>query len=197
MAVTALAVALVIGVGSVALAGGPGWRGGINAGTSSTPVAGSLPDPGTASLLPLSDAEEEALIFMREEEKLAHDVYTTLYDIWNIKAFDNIAASESRHMESVKTLLDRYGVDDPVAADAGIGDFTDLELRTLYTQLVALGSQSRTEALKVGVTIEEKDIADLEQSLAATEHADIAQVLENLSSASENHLAAFSRLLTR
>ena len=43
---------------------------------------------------------------MREEEKLARDVYLTLYDIWGTPAFNNIASSEQTHMDAVLMLID-------------------------------------------------------------------------------------------
>src|SRR6056297_3607457 len=35
----------------------------------------------------LSSAEEAGILLMREEEKLARDVYLTLYEKWNIPVF--------------------------------------------------------------------------------------------------------------
>ncbi len=193
IAVTAVAVVLVLSISGVVLAGGPGWKTGSNVDASTTPATGVCSSVTTA-LVPLSDAEKAALLFMREEEKLARDVYTALYARWSVPAFSNIATSESRHMASVKTLLDRYGLTDPVGVDTP-GVFVDPELQAAYTQLVAQGSQSLTEALKVGVTIETLDIEDLEALLGISTHADITQVAKNLLRGSQSHLAAFSRLL--
>jgi hypothetical protein len=61
----------------------------------------------------LSPEETAALLFMREEEKLARDVYNTLYEIWGQPTFTNIAASEQTHMDEVKLLLERYSLADP------------------------------------------------------------------------------------
>ncbi len=110
--------------------------------------------------------------------------------------FNNIASSESRHMASVETLLDRYALTDPVSDDTA-GVFAGFELRALHTQLVAQGNQSLKEALKAGVTIETLDIEDLEAVLAISTHSDIAQVAQNLLRGSQNHLAAFTRLLAK
>ena len=63
---------------------------------------------------PLSAEEEKSLYLMREEEKLAHDVYQALYARWNLPVFQNIAASEQRHTDRIKMLLDRYGLKDPI-----------------------------------------------------------------------------------
>jgi len=53
------------------------------------------------------------LTYIREEEKLARDVYLYLYDMWGSSIFDNISVSEQAHMDAIKTLIDRYGLDDP------------------------------------------------------------------------------------
>jgi hypothetical protein len=138
----------------------------------------------------LSDAEADGLVYMREEEKLARDVYMALYDTWGLAVFDNIANSEQTHMDAVLTLLDRYGVDDP-AFGQGVGEFANEELQALYDQLVFQGSQSLTDALRVGAAIEEIDIVDLQTHSAQTDNLDIQQVYQSLMRGSENHLRAF------
>jgi len=138
----------------------------------------------------ISDAEVDGLIFMREEEKLARDVYLTLYDQWGLQAFSNIASSEQTHTDSVKALLDMYGIDDPVQDDT-IGVFVNEDLQTLYDELIATGSQSLVDALNVGAAIEEIDILDLIENIDKTEEANIEWVYENLKAGSENHLRAF------
>ena len=144
---------------------------------------------------PLSDTEIEGILYMREEEKLARDVYLTLYEVWGLPVFENIARSEASHMEAVHTLIDRYGLVDPAAAEVGV--FTDPTLQGLYDQLVADGRTSLADALRVGATIEEIDILDLQQRLAQTDQTDIVLVYENLMKGSRNHLRAFVSTLTR
>lgn len=141
---------------------------------------------------PLSQEEQEALIYLREEEKLAHDVYVTLYEKWGTRVFDNISASETKHMASMKSLLDNYGLADPVG-DNGIGVFAEPELQQLFDALISQGNASEAEALKVGVAIETKDIEDLERLIALTTHSDIKDVAANLLDGSKNHLVAFSK----
>ncbi len=138
----------------------------------------------------LSDVEVEGILYMREEEKLAHDVYTYLYDKWNLPIFSNIASSEQTHMDSVKALIDRYGLQDPVAGN-GAGEFTNPQLQELYNSLIETGSRSVVDALRVGAAIEEIDIIDLEKHLSETDRADIKLVYENLMKGSRNHLRAF------
>ncbi|MGB8691768.1 MAG: DUF2202 domain-containing protein [Microcoleus sp.] len=143
----------------------------------------------------LDATETEGLIYIREEEKLAHDVYVTLYQQWGLSTFNNIANSENRHENKIETLLNSYQISDSVG-DNPVGVFVNPDLQQLYNDLVAQGSQSLTEALKVGVLIEETDIADLQTRIAQTDNADIQQVYEQLLSGSNNHLSAFASNLT-
>jgi hypothetical protein len=150
---------------------------------------------GELALLPpaasgeLSAEESAALLYMREEEKLAHDVYLTFYTQWGLPIFQNISQSEQTHSDAVKLLLDRYGLSDPASATPGV--FTNPDLQALYNDLVARGSQSLAEALKSGAAIEEIDILDLQERLAQTDNADIQQVFDSLMNGSTNHLRSF------
>ena len=133
------------------------------------------------------------LTYLIEEEKLAHDVYTVLYDMYGSKVFGNILQSESQHQDQVMTLLDAYGVADPRLSELGV--FQDRELQALYDDLVEMGSRSAADAFQVGVLIEEKDIADISTQLATASDPVVVDVLEKLRAASENHLRAFNRQL--
>lgn len=145
--------------------------------------------------IPASDlnADETAgLLYMLEEEKLARDVYNALFNTWNVSTFQSIAASEQHHMDEVALLLDRYQI---AYTTQAAGVFTNPELQNLYNALVAQGSQSLAEALKVGGAIEEIDILDLQSRISTTDNADIQQVYNNLMSGSYNHLNAFATAL--
>ncbi len=156
----------------------------------------------TGSVLPavslqtvdLSDEVIDGLLYLREEEKLAHDVYVYLYDLWGMNIFENIADSEQTHTDAVKILLDTYGLQDP-ADGIAVGEFTNPELQALYDQLIAQGSLSLSDALKVGATIEELDILDLREAFSQTTALDIQQVYENLENGSGNHLESFASTL--
>ena len=144
----------------------------------------------------LTAMEADGLAFMREEEKLARDVYLTLYEVWNMPIFQNIAGSESTHMDAVLTLLERYRLEDPSAGKA-VGVFENPALQALYDELVNLGNQSLADALKVGAAVEEIDILDLEERLAQTERSDISMVYESLLKGSRNHLRSFTSTFER
>jgi hypothetical protein len=141
----------------------------------------------------LNSSEENGLLYMREEEKLARDVYLKMYELWNIPIFKNIANSESAHMEVILSQLIKSGLDDP-AKDKANGEFSNPDLQALYDELVAQGSQSLEEALKVGAAIEEIDILDLEEHIAQTNDPDILMAYDNLLDGSANHLRSFVRL---
>jgi hypothetical protein len=138
----------------------------------------------------LTEDEKEGLLQMREEEKLARDVYINMYALYGKTIFSNIIESEQRHMDAVKGLLDRYHLDDPAAGN-GVGVFTDSHIQDLYYELCAKGALSLIHALEVGVIIEELDISDLDKLLTTASKRDIIRVYENLREGSYNHLAAF------
>ncbi len=144
----------------------------------------------------LTEAEVAGLIFMREEEKLAHDVYLALFELWAQPVFQNVANSEATHTTAVEHLLDQFQIPDP-AADTAPGEFTDPTLQQLYADLIAQGETSLENALRVGAAIEEIDILDLEEELQHATHPEIRTVYENLLSGSENHLRAFVNSLSR
>jgi hypothetical protein len=144
----------------------------------------------------LTVAEAEGLVFMREEEKLARDVYLALYDEWGLGIFQNISTSEQQHMDAVLTLMETYGLDDP-AAGAEQGEFENAELQALYDELVTAGSASLEAALRVGAAIEEIDILDLDEYSAQTDRDDLLRVYDNLTRGSRNHLRSFVSTLER
>ena len=191
-AVTAAALggALIVGAGAFALSTAL-----VSSGTEkitvSAPTAAPEESQGTATPAVQPQSIDQMLVYLAEEEKLAHDVYAVLGDMWGDQIFTNIQSSEVSHQDQVSTLLSTYGISDPRSSEVGV--FTNAELQALYDQLIAQGSQSVTEAYKVGVLIEETDIADLQESIAATSDPVILSTLNRLLSASQNHLKAFTR----
>jgi len=147
-----------------------------------------------ASLTPLTAQEIEDLQFLREEEKLARDVYTHAYNLYGVNIFNNIASSEQRHTDSVLELMNRYEVED--TATATLGDFTDPELSQLYTTLIARVETSEAEAYAVGATIEDLDIYDLDLKATHTQNTELQNLYANLKCGSENHMRSFTKKLT-
>lgn len=139
---------------------------------------------------PLNTDERATLSFMREEEKLARDVYIFLYNKWTLPIFNNISSSEQSHMDAIVQLLNKYNLPDPVGSN-GYGIFSNPLLQNLYTQLTTQGSVSLLDALKAGATIEDLDTYDLKLSLTKVDNQDIILVYNNLMKGSRNHLRSF------
>lgn len=172
---------------------GEALAGGRTSAPLAAPVSPSAgPAPAEASL---TDREIADMRFMREEEKLAHDVYVAMHARWGLATFGNIAASETQHTEAVLARLVAHGIDDPAAGRAP-GSFEDTGLQALYDRLVATGSESLIAALSVGALIEEKDIQDIRDKMAQTDEADVIAVYQNLLCGSYSHLLAFNRQLS-
>lgn len=162
-------------------------------------LATTIAAPSALAQATIDPAVAAQLAFMREEEKLAHDVYALFGLVYadqhpGSNVFVRIAASEQRHADAVLGLLQAYGLPDPAYADPGV--FQDPELQALYDTLVAVGSEGLTQALGVGVVIEQKDMEDIVEAIEISlGYADIVQVYSNLLAGSENHLEAFLKVL--
>ena len=140
----------------------------------------------------LNEQDKQSLLFMIEEEKLAHDLYVAFYEKWGVSAFNTISKSETSHQKSVANVLQKYNISDPRISEAG--KFTNQDLQKLYDSLLARGLTSSADALAVGVDVEKKDIADLQQAMNATSNATLDTMYGRLLKGSENHLRAFSRV---
>jgi hypothetical protein len=143
----------------------------------------------------VNEAEIAMLKYMREEEKLARDVYRYFFTLYKVPVFKNISNSEQRHMSRIKCLLDNYGILDPASSEDGI--FTNPLLQELYTSLTDQGKISVAEAYKIGATIEDLDIKDLATDLSNTENPAIKDIFERLMCGSRNHLRSYYSLIIK
>lgn len=132
--------------------------------------------------------DEDALLFMLEEEKLARDTYKFLNEYWGMVQFENIMQSEQSHMDAVETLLVAYDIEYDILED---GVFENEDLQNWYDTFVQDGIVDEVAALTVGATIEDLDIVDLEEHIKATSNTDIADVFSSLQCGSRNHLRSF------
>jgi len=139
--------------------------------------------------------EIAGILFMREEEKLAHDVYYVLNGMFPHRVFDNIIESEQKHTDAVLRLIVTYDLKDPAEGNK-VGEFTNLELQDLYNTLIEKGENSLDSSLIVGAIIEETDIIDIIALINQTKVKNIVQVYSNLLDGSENHLRAFVKALS-
>jgi hypothetical protein len=167
--------------------GGQGYGyGGAMIDSLAPQVCATTPTAGT----PLDDAAAASLRFMREEEKLARDTYRHFEEKWGTRVFANVALSEQTHMDQVLSFLEAYGLADSATTVAG--SFNDAGLQQFYDQLLAQGDASLLGALQASALIEETDIRDLRNAIAAAPDSGLARMYANLLSASYNHLRAFA-----
>jgi hypothetical protein len=134
----------------------------------------------------------DALRYIREEVKLARDVYGALSGIWGLEVFENTAKSKQSLMNAISYLLKPYGFDGPIE-DAG--KFVDSDLQELYSYLIDQGKVSRNNAIDVTILIEQTVIADINDVFPQTNAKDVHKVLILLMEGSESHLHELSRYL--
>jgi hypothetical protein len=159
----------------------------------------------------------ESLAYMGNEERLAYDIYTTLYDKHDqsIKQFYNISHnSEIKHVGIVQDLVRRYNIDitkvqnvsDPVATkdiafeDMPTGKYDVVKIQELYDMLYDKGIKSKQDALEVGCMVEVVDVNDLDKYIEYAKNAgadDIVEGFEKLRSGSYNHYWSFDRGLKK
>lgn len=176
---------LALGMGATAFAAnpssGPGWGGNATV----TPTL-------TASTPSMSDAVKADLVFSRDEERMARDLYAAIADLYDgALPFAHITTSEQRHFDAVGVLLDRYGLADPAEGKAP-GVYANSDIQAMYDSWLARAKTSLTEAYQVGIELEQRDIADLEDAAANALPADVARVLGNLLDGSRMHLKSFT-----
>lgn len=142
-----------------------------------------------STVLPITGEEEQLLKYMLEEEKLARDVYDSLYVLWSLNQFNNISNSEQSHMNAIANLLDKNNISYTLL---NAGAFNDTTIQRLYDQLMTQGKVDILSALQVGATIEDLDIVDLQEILDITNNTDIKTVLNKLQCGSRNHLRSYN-----
>ena len=171
--------------------GGPGGPGGHGVGGRSCDGPAITEPKGQ-----LTAEQRSTLAVTAETEKMAHDLYAAFGDKYQVPVFDRIAASETRHLDAARALLDRYGLSDPTV-DRAAGSFASDGVQATYDRLLAEGLKSQDAALNVGQRVERTDIADLRAALEGLTAPDAKQVYQNLLRSSEHHLQAFQRVATR
>lgn len=169
---------------------GTGMGAGMGAGMMAGPGAGRGSDFSAYPSGDLTAAQRDGLVTMVQEETLALDLYTAFAERYDDPVFDRVAASETRHVEAVRGLLETYGLTDPTVG-AEPGELADPALASMYDDLLARGEASVAAAYEVGRTVEEDDLARLAEAGAGVTAPDVAHVYAQLTTASERHLAAF------
>lgn len=140
-----------------------------------------------------SASDSSQLVRLYEEEVLAHDLYVALAEKHpDIRPLQNIPHSEAYHQEVMAEILKAEGIAIPPPTKDR--RFVTKGLDKTYRQWLKEGRKSEVDACRVGVRLEDHDIADLRQ--AQTAFPEHKEALANLEAASNNHLRAFHRNLT-
>lgn len=141
-----------------------------------------------ASTSPLARAEADTLRSMREEEKLARDLYAAFEP--SGFEFARIQGMERHHFAMIGMLLERYQLPDPAASQPA-GVFTDPALQAQYAELHERGTKSRADAYAVATEIEDQSLHDLQAAIEGTTHDDIRHAYAMLAQMTRNHLRVF------
>ncbi len=164
----------------------------------------------------LTQEIKESLAYMGNEERLAYDIYMTLYEYHDnngetIKQFQNIASkSEIKHIGIVQDLVRKYNIDvaslqdvsNPVATkdvafeDMPRGSYDIQVIQNLYDALYDKGIASKQAALEVGCMVEVVDVDDLDKYIAQAEASNATDIVEGfniLRQGSYNHYWAFDK----
>lgn len=151
----------------------------------------------TTNLCPVFDStveltanEIEFLYAVREDEKLARDVYTYFFDKFELSPFSRIAKAEANHIAAVERLFYFYSITYPAVGPAG--EFKDGVRKAYYDNLIEKGVTA-LEAYKATAYLEEKDVADYTKVLETIQNPNVKMVIENLLKGSVNHLKASVR----
>lgn len=151
----------------------------------------------TKSVVPtFEDTEEltaneiEFLFAVREEEKLARDVYAKFYEFFEARPFAIIGKAEENHIAAVERLFYFYSIEYPKVGEAGV--FENSERQAYYNELIAKGD-SVLGAYKAAAYLEERDIADYKAVLNDITNPNIKMVIEHLYRGSINHFKAMLR----
>ena len=148
----------------------------------------------------------DSLAYMGNEERLAYDIYTVLYNYHNdngtaIIQLANIPKSEQRHVEIVQEVIQKYNIDtnnltEVAFADMPTGQYDIVAIQELYNLLYDKGVVSAQSALEVGCMVEVVDIDDLNKFIIQAEGSkavDIVDAFNILRDGSYKHYWAFDK----
>ncbi len=219
---TLLVASLFLAIGCNSSSGGGSKGNGSgngqnNEGNTTSGLPASVESALNSEKSTLSEELANTISYMGNEERLAYDVYNKLYSEWGTKQFTNIATkSEYKHITAVQQLVQKYKMSDDASftnidlpalgymntpiEDMKAGTYDIAKIQNLYDDLVAKGSVSEIEALKVGCIVEVTDIDDLDKYLKMAKDSnatDVEEVFNFLRDGSYNHYWAFNKGLTK
>jgi len=142
----------------------------------------------------ISNETKQSIAYMYDEERLAKEVYLSIYQKQPVRQLSKIASkAETRHIDAVKNLAQRYGIPTPTQK---VGKYQHKQIESLYNKLYTKGIRSQKDALEVGCIVEVTDIDDLDKFITQAQKdnaQDIVQIYDFLRNGSYNHYWAFDK----
>ncbi len=132
----------------------------------------------------ITETEAGDLQLLREEEKLARDLFRDWSD--RSELFGAVAHSKQLHFEIVGALLQRHQVTDRTLGGEGLYVFP--QLQTLHQELLARGGSTELEALAAGAELHERDLVGLEEAAGRSQLEDVRASLAEIQRGARNHL---------
>ena len=111
------------------------------------PAPGTGPRTTTVATAPLSDAEKTDIALMRDEERLAKELYEAFGEKWAVDAFTRIASSEQRHFAAMGTVGVELETRDIADLKAAIETSDTPDLDRVYANLLR-GSENHLKAFE-------------------------------------------------
>lgn len=140
---------------------------------------------------PLTADEIEFLYAMREDEKLARDLYAYFWTRYpTAPQIQRISKAEESHIAAIETVLDYYEISYPAMSAPGV--FEDSTRQALYDEL-ALKSETMLEAFQTMAFVEDRDLFAYKMVQSQITNANLSLLIENMIKASTNHLKAAIR----
>lgn len=143
---------------------------------------------------PLTTDEIEFIYAVREDEKLAHNLYiyfVTQYP--TARQLANIGNAEINHITTIERVFTYYEIDFPTLGQPGV--FTDENRQAIYTRLTAQGSTLH-EAYQVMAALEEENIVIYSKVASELTNPNLQLIINNLAQSSENHFKVLVNQIT-
>jgi len=144
----------------------------------------------------ITDADISGLNYVLEEEKLAYDFYSEMYNEYNKKVFENIMNNEKIHMEMVQKLMNDLSIEVSSSLQNS-GEFSDRTIQVLYNDFITAGNYSFSDALRAAAMIEETDISDVRVQFSKTGDERVKALYDCLDISSQNHLRSLVKSLVK
>lgn len=141
-------------------------------------------------------SKESVILYLVEQEKLAHDFYRSLDTMWVTDIFNRVANEEYVHVGKLSAVAAELMISVPNHFNEyPMGQFIDSKLRHLYTELMIAANFSLEDAYRTCANLEERKMVDLKMALKEPNFE-----LENLTYkalliGSEDNFKAFIRAL--